>query len=524
MNTSRPTEWRWAIVGVLLTGFTMSLGWRIRGQFGHEIGAAIPGALGAMAVVLLSGREDWWRRIHYFALFGALGWAFGGSMSYMKVVGYTHSSDSATVLYGFAGLYLIGFLWAALGGAGTALAASLDGQRLAALFPALAAVLIAWFLQNPCVDWYRSAGGTLPDLYDSDWLEATVALVAAVALSIVRRRIDLGTSLVLHLAGGWWIAFLLLVYALGFRLNPPRGDNWAGCVGVFAGLMLFCWRHRLPQVAFAALATGTLGASGFCVGQMLKLAGAYSDTFGGMHVVLEWLQGFFHGVALALGMLLLAGREKIHSQLGLRRWTSTAALLFLLAIIPYLNACRIPVRWRRDAAFPEVVSGLYAVGGFIPSHYFVGWIELLFLPLAALLMGFLIRPSDRPLPVLPETALGRGQLLYLAFLCAMTFLSFAIEISGVQPQWFITQWVITLQAVLCTGLILATSTARPRRMPTQAVRVWPLGRIAVAAVLVGVLSAFSGWALKRNLFGDTFAGYFNTDHIRFGSANTNDHD
>jgi hypothetical protein len=61
----------------LLCAFSMALGWRIRGQFGHEIGAALAGALGAMALALFSGREDWRRRIHYFALFGALGWAFG---------------------------------------------------------------------------------------------------------------------------------------------------------------------------------------------------------------------------------------------------------------------------------------------------------------------------------------------------------------------------------------------------------------------------------------------------------------
>ena len=93
--------------------FSMALGWRIRGQFGHEVGASMAGALGAMAVVLFSGRSDWLARIHSFAMFGALGWGFGGSISYMKVVGYTHSSESMTVLYGVAGVLLIGFMWSA---------------------------------------------------------------------------------------------------------------------------------------------------------------------------------------------------------------------------------------------------------------------------------------------------------------------------------------------------------------------------------------------------------------------------
>ena len=53
-------------------------------------------------------------------MFGGIGWAFGGSISYMQVISYTHSGQPESVLYGFAGTYLIGFLWAAMGGAGIA--------------------------------------------------------------------------------------------------------------------------------------------------------------------------------------------------------------------------------------------------------------------------------------------------------------------------------------------------------------------------------------------------------------------
>ncbi|MHC5544700.1 hypothetical protein ACYOEI_41235, partial [Singulisphaera rosea] len=110
MSTSAPTGARstWAIYG--LTALSLSVGWGIRGQFGHEFGAMIAGAMAAMALVLLSGRDDWWRRVAYFGMFGALGWSFGGSMSYMQVVAYTHSGDSASVLYGFACLFVLGFL------------------------------------------------------------------------------------------------------------------------------------------------------------------------------------------------------------------------------------------------------------------------------------------------------------------------------------------------------------------------------------------------------------------------------
>src|SRR5258708_26659370 len=70
------------LLPVLLVGLSLSIGWGIRGNFGHEYGAMIPGALAGLAAVLLAGRRDWSPRCAFFAFFGALGWSFGGSMSY----------------------------------------------------------------------------------------------------------------------------------------------------------------------------------------------------------------------------------------------------------------------------------------------------------------------------------------------------------------------------------------------------------------------------------------------------------
>jgi len=133
---------------MLASALSLSIGWGIRGNFGHETGAMIPGALAAIAAVSLSGREDWLQRVGFFAFFGALGWSFGGSISYMQVIGYTHSGDAASVLYGFACLFVIGFLWAAMGGAGTALPACLKREQLTGFFPPLTAIFIAWGAQD----------------------------------------------------------------------------------------------------------------------------------------------------------------------------------------------------------------------------------------------------------------------------------------------------------------------------------------------------------------------------------------
>ena len=56
---------------VLWVGLSLSIGWGIRGNFGHEYGSMIPGALASLAAALLSGRSDWHRRAVFFAFFGA---------------------------------------------------------------------------------------------------------------------------------------------------------------------------------------------------------------------------------------------------------------------------------------------------------------------------------------------------------------------------------------------------------------------------------------------------------------------
>jgi hypothetical protein len=315
----------------LVCGLSLSLGWGIRGNFGHGEGAMIPGALAALAAVLLSGRADWWSRAPCFAFFGALGWVFGGSISYMWVIAYTHSGHLPSQVYGFACLFVIGFCWAALGGAGTALPACLDRDRLTGLFPPVLAVLLAWCLQDVLVSRLVGAGSgarrheNVLYWYDTSWLAALVAPGAVVTLAAVRRRFDWGTSLVLHLAGGWWAGFLLvvlLVDGLGIecRMTPPRGDNWAGALGMTVAALVFFLRHRLVAVAYALLVAGFVGGCGFVGATFLKLAEvkyvplALSRLFGdsawqtNWHGVLEQTYGFFHGIGIGVVMFALARR------------------------------------------------------------------------------------------------------------------------------------------------------------------------------------------------------------------------
>src|ERR1051325_4107849 len=176
----------------LLVMLSLSVGWGIRGNYGHEAGAMIPGALAAIAAALTSGREDWRGRVPYFAFFGALGWAFGGSISYMHPPSYTETGQLATQIYGFLSTFFEAFLWAGLGGAATAYAAVEDEEKLTAIFRPLLWVFGAWTIQYILQDtpydfqdrFFQAFGGDRSEfrqrdpLYwlDSEWLAALYAL------------------------------------------------------------------------------------------------------------------------------------------------------------------------------------------------------------------------------------------------------------------------------------------------------------------------------------------------------------
>ena len=245
---SKPPGLRWG--SILLCGIALSIGWGIRGNFGHEVGAMMPGAMAAIVVCLLSGREDWRDRVVYFAFFGALGWGFGGSISYMHSVSYTHSGNAPSQLYGYSINFFIGFLWAGLGGAGMALAATMDRERLSALFKPMLFLFAGWvvllLLNNPLFSSlgefvaHRTGGDSTlvmdrheRPLYwlDSDWLSALTALTMVFIYDLWQRREKNCILMPVFGAGGallgWGIQALFnmtnLAAPLGKALTVPLG-------------------------------------------------------------------------------------------------------------------------------------------------------------------------------------------------------------------------------------------------------------------------------------------------------------
>ena len=93
-------------------------------------------------------------------------------------------------------------------------------------------VFVLWWLQGVAIEpWLRSRGFDL-FWYDTDWLAATLAIAGGLLVLAIRRRLDAATGLILAMAAGWWAGFAILVLGLDLHMTPPRGDNWAGCLGM----------------------------------------------------------------------------------------------------------------------------------------------------------------------------------------------------------------------------------------------------------------------------------------------------
>ena len=236
----------WRTGTIFLVGISLSIGWGIRGNFGHEYGAEFAGCLAAITVALLSGREDWRNRIPYFAFFGALGWGFGASQSYMQVLAYTESGHAISQWYGYMAVFFIGFMWAALGTAGTAFAAVAPRERIVNIFKPflfiMSALILLNLIEDPVAHWLQTGAqfdGTWSrhknPLYwfDAYYLQAFFALLGSGVYDLyVRRGMRDRFYLPAFAAGGallGWIFQLILRTAglengIASALTYPQGD------------------------------------------------------------------------------------------------------------------------------------------------------------------------------------------------------------------------------------------------------------------------------------------------------------
>ncbi len=496
----------------LLIASALSIGWGIRGNFGHEWGAAMPGALSAMAVVVASGRRDWYRKVAYFGTFGAIGWAFGGAISYMQVIGFTHSGDSLSQWYGFACLFIIGILWGGMGGGLSSLPAYLDRKSLKEFISPAVSIFILWWIWGIVDAHLLTASADYRQnsplyWFDTDWLDMLLAIGVCIVHAVVQKRFTKATLLILHMCVGWWISFLLFPVLLHVRMTPPRGDSWAGCLGATAGMMLFFYRQKLFGPLYASIVSACIGGIGFSGATLLKLLGMKTDWETNWHSFLEQSYGWINGIGMAVAFMLLIRHAPLPDPEDVDdKPTANFMTAFVLLWLTYMNMIHLPQEWIKHKVIPNEIY-------FLTTN---GWFDLGYFALAAVVIWLLWLNQRKPLPLIPTDWLGRAQMLFLTLLWWDVIGNFLNQIDAFSKERIITEGFIHFEGLFCSALaIVAPMYAISWNHGTgvdikQAVRkAWIMGLLAI------ILIPIAEFAIVKMVWGNQYTGGASLT-IRFG--------
>jgi hypothetical protein len=483
------------VVALLLPALAMSVGWGFRGEYGHEAGAMIPGALLALACALTSGRVDWWTRYAVLALSGAVGWAFGGQMSYGMLIGYTADSTLINVAYGFATLFVVGALWAGIGGGVLGLGLTLPRSAIERFTIPILTIGTVWTLLD-----LMGASDALSErwsFYDTDWISATSALAVAGLFALWKPDTRSACRLIASLAVGWLAGVIVLTGLLGLRMTPPRSDNWSGCVGLFAALCLALLQTR-NRAALLLVYYGLLaGGIGFALGDFLNMLGRAGWGPIGANETLrrldhwKWMEqsfGLIMGFGMALGVERLR-RDRLTPPLedennGPLRFV---APFVLIVVLFWINVHKNIRGWLENKTLQE---GLFGIG---PQWYFLG----LALSLAGMVAFGIYRHRTEPLALIPATAFGRGQFLFLLMLWMAVLASFLQALPNMKlPNTLFVHLTFWATALICSVLVFGLSHRTTERgaevAPTDAR--WRPGR---EFVICGLLLPLFLWLLAR---------------------------
>lgn len=262
-------------IGLLIVGMALATAWAIRGQFGHEQGAAWAGAVGALALVLVSNRKDWYSKMPIIALASAIGWGAGGMISYGVVVGYGKADNFINVFYGLSMLFVIGALFGLLGG----------------------------------------------------------GLVGLTLDSTKKNKVNWG-ALISEMVAGALLTYFFLIEQIGFKMTPPRSEAWALIFGAGLAMLLHMARTKRNSAIRVAIFSALGGGFGFGFGNFLQVAGNVIEIPFNMWNVMEYSIGLFGGLGMAYGVF--SSSWPIDEDIRPKTWVNRLALFVLLIFIPLI--------------------------------------------------------------------------------------------------------------------------------------------------------------------------------------------
>jgi len=400
-----------------LAALAMAYGWGYRGIVGHEGGAMVPGAMLGLAVCLGSRRADWQRRAAVAGLFGAAGWAWGGSLSYMEHTMFSVSDSWPDVLFGYTMLFLLGALWAGIGGAVLGMAFTFERSRLeplARVFVTMSVAFLATYLYmffNASVkEAYEQI--TADRFHDGEWLPALTVMIGAAVHGLARKKDRHAAALYFACAASWWVFYLALTKFGGLVLAPPfRSESWGGVLGILIALVVYLTRTK-DRAALMLCLYGILGgglAFMFAVFVRHPVRVAWWPIASVAPYLPQWkiaeeCFGLFMGLAIALGVARLerGGLAPANDDTPRQPLDRFAAFVMLVALM-WVNLRRAPMDWIHRY---KTVSEAPVLGIMPWVWYTIGGAAIT----AAVLYALWLYARGR-LSVAPATAHGKAALI-----------------------------------------------------------------------------------------------------------------
>ena len=160
-------------VAVLTAAAAGGMGWGIRGQYGHETGAMIAGALTSLCMVMLLAPGITTLRAARAAAMMTVAIGIGGQMTYGQTVGLTHDAEVVgnweALRWGMIGLAVKGGIWIGFGALFLGMGLGeieYRAREIVALFVAMMGLALVgvWIFNTP----YDPAAKELPWIYFSD--------------------------------------------------------------------------------------------------------------------------------------------------------------------------------------------------------------------------------------------------------------------------------------------------------------------------------------------------------------------
>jgi hypothetical protein len=259
-------------LSILIVALSMGTAWAIRGQFGHEQAAAWAGGIGAMSLVLVSRREDWYPKLLQIAAAAAVGWGITGMISYAAVVGYGKNADFTNAVYGLEMLFVIGAIFGLIGG----------------------------------------------------------GLTGIILESTEKKKIK-WEYLIIETAIAGYLTYYILIDLIGIRMTPPRSDGWAICFGGGIAMIWHLARNGFTSSIRVALYTMVWTGFGFAFGDFLQTTGVALKIDFNMWNVMEYSIGFFGGLGWAYSVFTSPWPISTEKP---SIWENRALFLFLMLFIP----------------------------------------------------------------------------------------------------------------------------------------------------------------------------------------------